>query len=376
MATLITKADKIHIRYKDVNGIVHTKSTGTADMKKARAILKSSNINEIEEAARLGLLNEEVLSSILASDRVTCSEAFTEWQQWASIECSPRTVTPYADNIRRWMKDMELEGKPIRAVTEQDVSGWVNPEDSPIKINSRALRLSSIQSFFRMCTARKYRLDNPSRRVRIQHEKLTYVQKETTIKEAFSPEEYQLISDHVRQVYEDARMEHETKRPTPGTMLHERLSNKMERYHFWYFAVEMGWHCGLRISDCCLFERESLKPGLVIIHTLKSNTRIGLPLEKLSTANLMRMFRTLEIDETETYLFPSVAKMHMDKRSQIPKLFGDIVKRLNIEGNKSFHSFRHGFVQRWRDAGETYERIASELGHHSPDVTRGYGRKV
>jgi len=324
------------------------RSTKARTKAEAEKVVSLARIPELEMAARAKALTAESLSAIMAGRKVTCATAFVEWADWMQTRRSaPNTIDTYAGCITQFLRDNKLEPKPVTAITLEMIMEFVNSDDAGSRSN-RNHRLSAIRSLFNLCTSRAYCIGDASRAAKIVHRAMTAEQKERKKRVPFTEFEFRKLVAH-----------------SDG---------------FWNWAVQLGWWTGLRLSDICTLEWSAIKDGTIVVHTLKRDARVALPIDHEAIGGGVLNMVLMEMSEHRTssrFCFPEAARDIMDpkKRSKFSVAFMRLLEKLGIY-NRSFHCLRHSFVSRLNADGVDLEKIGELVGHRSKKITEGYVTKT
>ncbi len=342
-------------------------STGTTDKAEAREIIRAANIEGIEAIAKTGQLTAELIRKLTSSGNITLEQAITQWAELTrSIAQSDRTADNSIMYVNAWArgdaKRHSLLKKRLSEITPEHISKWVNAEDGA-KLGSRTVRLAAVRSLFKFCVIRQYITWNPTLDVGVQSKLLTHEQKETKKKTCFTDEEIGKITTYLSELLMKLTADVDQKKP--NVALNLRINNT----RFWYCAVIIGRYSGLRLGDICSLEWASLnKPGKLIVHTDKKDTRVEIPVDD----NLFKGISAIPTNNLRM-CFPEqdAAARNPAKRSKLSVQFGRILDAVGIEGH-SFHDLRHSFLTALMESGKTLEQAAEAAGHTSTKSTKVY----
>jgi integrase len=339
-----------HVKFTGTDGRSHSRSTKSSNLEEAKRIVEQAKVAELEAAAKAGALNAESLMAIMASRKVDCAGAVEEWAAWRIKASEPATVRTQRLCLGAMLAQFSAAKWPVTKLTFDHLDEYVNNKDGTGRSN-RDTRIAALRSFFGFLTARAYRVDDPSKLVRVRMKDLTHEQKETKKRVPFTEKEFNRIMDN-----------------TEG---------------FFRWATALSYYAGLRLSDVACLEWSSLLPEEIIVWTRKGETRVALPIDDpLIGGGKLRMifFEIMEHSRHPLYVFPEEREVMTDpeKRSRLSVYYGRILTKLNIEG-KSFHCLRHAFATRLAKAGKTMEEIGRAIGHSKAStrsgVTAGYVTK-
>lgn len=320
------------------------RSTKTRTLEAARRVVAEAKIADLEMAAKAKALTYESLSAIMAGRRVTCAIALAEWKDYMQArQRSQNTLASYANCLDRFLAWGKLLDKPVTRITDELINGWINLPDAGSRSN-RLHKLSAIRSFFDLCTSRAYCIGDPSNLAEVNHRIMSGEEKESTPRQPFTEAEYRKLVGN-----------------TEG---------------FWNWAVQIGWWTGLRLSDICTLEWSAFVDGDIIVHTIKRDRRVQIPMSHPAIGGGILNLVLLEMAENRTssrFCFPDAAEAIMDvnRRSKFSVAFMRLLNRLDIYG-RSFHCLRHSFVTRLAAEGIELEEIGKLVGHARSDTTLGY----
>lgn len=354
--------------------------TGEKTEAGARAVAKAAKVEELETAAKVTRLQNEVITQLIAGKRVKMSDAVGEWKEAMESEgnLKDRTIANNIYFVRAWLRHQKIEDEPPSFATDKNINNWVNAPDGS-KAGTRTVRLSILRQFFDFCSGKGYCIGNPARVVRkINMSKLTHAQKEKREKVAFSDEEITKLLAFIEKDKAKATAElmaiKESVREVSKVAadLRDRLSN----LQFWSVAIPLARWSGLRISDICSLEWDTFsKPGVIPVWTEKRDKRVEIP----TNLQLIQAIGRIEWKD-ERYCFPEHRELYTSaKRAQVSSQFARLCERAGITGH-IFHEFRNTFaidaVDRFVAAGKTVDQavelVKQILGHSSKKTTDIY----
>lgn len=335
--------------FKGHNGKAHSRTMKTKDRDEARERLRDSKVVEISNHAKAYGLTAEALTAIMAERKVTCENALAEFEEWRRHNSAPNTVHSLVVTLRRFLAEFGAEKWPVSKLTFNHCDAFVNSPEAG-KVSNREIRLGALKSFFALLTAKSYYVGNPAQLVSIRHHGLSHEQKERESREPMTEREVKHI-----------------------------LANTNG---FWKWATALSYWAGYRLSDCACLEWASITADEVIVHTIKSDTRVAVKISHPAFGKgalrpyLLEMM--MEHSLHPQYVFPDERAIIMDpaRRSRLSVYYSRILLRLGIEG-KSFHCLRHAFATRLAGGGYDLKAIGRALGHgaNSEQVTAGYIKK-
>jgi len=341
----LIKSDKTgnySVRYKTRTKYV-TQSLDTKKLSEAKRIVKEAKIEEIEIAAKIGALQRDAITSIVADSNIAFQDCVREWYEFSQIKAkSGNTIYTQSGLLNRFREEFKID--KLSEVTSKEVSKFVNGKGDE-KAESRKQRLSALRSLFQFGLANSYIIKDPCYGVRVDLSKLSHKQKEKKERSPFTKQEYKAMMDY-------------------------------DPPYFMKQAIMLGWWTGLRIIDISTLEWDSWSDKYLTVWTEKQDKRVQLPLDNplIGGGKLREMMSCIKAEDKK-YCFPEWAKLAKDptKRSRFSVYFRRFLERVEIEG-KSFHSFRHSFVTRIKadDYDSSLDKIAKWVGHSNVETTKGY----
>ena len=367
MATLVLdkRTGTYKARVKTAQGTTTTLSTKATTKPEAKRILKQSRLAEIEEAAKAGSLTAAGLTAILAGKQITFEEAITQYADYQKhAGKSPKWIHESSYVLRSFGED--LMSKPINAVTEKKVYDFINAKDER-NANWRRGQRGALNKFFEFCTARGWMLCNPARLVHVSMDNLTHKQKETKQRNPFTDGELNKLVKHLWRNLEETIKEREKLEPDQHRSA-ARLQARCDDLLFWYCAVTLGRHTGLRLGDIAQLEWDTLKKGRITVWTDKRDRRVDLALHP-DAADAFGMVAPVD----KQFIFPAQARLAQDvsRRANLSTQFGRLCDRVEIFG-KTFHDIRSTYICECDKKGIPIEHIARSVGHVHVVTTRGY----
>lgn len=333
-----------HVTYVSANGDTITRSLKTKSRKEAEKLVKDSNIAKFEAAAKADALTKDSITSMVAGKNQKIEDVIIGYEKFREMKChSKHSVYSEGTNINMFVRDYGI--KKISDITTENIYEFVNRKDKG-SLAHRNKRLTSVRGLISYAIANAYILKDPSYGVAVDRSKLKHEQKEKRKQPAFTKRDYEKIRRNFS--------------------------------YFWSIAADFAWWTGLRMSDIAILEWASFDGDHLIVHTLKTDTRIALPLDdELIGGGILRdTIARIEPDD-ERYCFPHWAWLYNDekRRSTLPTYFARELQRKHptaFEEGKRFHSFRRAFVTRCKREGKELEDIAIMVGHSSTKTTEIY----
>lgn len=406
-----------YLRHKDLSGRMLDPYSlrFRGSLKELKKHLREKGIIEMVSSYRDGDMAVSVLSRFARqSTKIRLIDLVDKWIKYLrELQLSAHTLHPYETHVRRFLRMAGIEyRKPMdrAGLTTERISQYVNSVG--YKRNYKKQALSAIRSFCTYLYDHSLITENPAGRAKVT-KGLSHRQKETRKVVLFTDKEVELVLEHTRKMAarEEALVRDSTRRFMGSNKpdkyerweRYERDHNRRLRlYNFLTAATLLGWHFGLRISDCCLLEKECLlDPEYLTVWTLKKDVRVSFPLtpqranevvqgnpvfqrfSPVDKENILREFSVfgaaveeisgLVPDLPGPYCWPEQAKQIKDKtlRNRPSKYFGQCCRACGIDG-PTFHSLRHGRAMKWRSLGLDYDTIADLLAHASTASTKYY----
>lgn len=335
---------------KTLSGKTITRSLRTKDKAEAKRLVKESKLAEIEAAAKIKALTRDTISAIVAGKNVKIKDVLEEYKNFRILKAhSTHSIYSEETIIEKFLRDQGLENSGISKITTKQIYDYVNSQGTD-SLSHKNKKLTSIRGILSYALANAYILKDPSYGVAVDKSKLAHKQKEKRKQPPFTKADY------------------------------ERIRKKCS--YFWSIAADFAYWTGLRLSDVARLEWDSFdsfsEPQLLIVHTLKTDTRVALPLDdELIGGGLLRdtISRIEPVDEK--YCFPEWKALTDDpkKRATLPTYFARELERKHpkaFEEGKRFHSFRRSFVTRCKREGKELIDIAAWVGHSSEKTTAIY----
>ena len=329
-----------HAVIRKADGKRATISTKQTDRQAAAKVVKDANLEQIELAARSGMINHQAIGLLMTGKKSTAAGAAQEYLTWlGNTGRSPRTIEHFGSMLRVFLNQAKLDKAPVISITEVQVNAWVNrPGD--YALNTRRGFLQVVTKFLDFCSAKGFCLGNAARLVRINFDAMTHKQKEPAVREVFTEEEICRL----------------LKSNPPGT--------------FWHSAIAIGRYTGLRMIDVCNLEWDSFsKPGKMAVWTKKRDRRVELPMSPQALTDAVASIPIVD----QQYCFPAErAKFNnLKRRNYFAIRFRALVKKIGVT-TKTFHCLRHTYATECFKAGVPTPHISERLGHGSTATTEIY----
>lgn len=350
MKILKNRSGYYEARFKAQDGKVHSLSTHRKNKDEAREVLSKAKIAELELAAEIGILSPVVASIISCGTNMTVEDAIEPWLEWRQMKHhSPHTIADAEIWVRAWATSIGILSKSLKAINETHLDRWVNSTTSKSKLNTRAVMLSALRSFFTFCSAKGWTTGDPSALVSVDQFLLMHEQKEVRKQPIFTDDEV-------------------------NSLLRLTSDNGRRPNDFWHAAVAIGRWTGLRLSDIASLEWSCFSvTGKICVWTQKRDRRVELPLEPSELTEAILKVPRMD----PCFIFPIQRALVRDPtlRSKLSRQFCNLCELCGIVG-KSFHALRATYITDCLNKGIPIEHIAVKVGHSNPQTTLGYCRPI
>ena len=336
---------------KTLSGRTITRSLRTRDKVEAKRIVKESKLEEIESAAKIKALTRDTITAIVAGKNVKISAVVDEYHHFRVLKAhSEHSMYSEETVVQKFLREQKLQNSGISKITTKHIYDYVNDPNDKASLNHKSKKLTAIRGLLSYAIANAYILKDPSYGVAVDKSKLDHKQKEKRNQPPFTKADY------------------------------ERIRKKCS--YFWSVAADFAYWTGLRLSDIARLEWDSFDslsdPQLLIVHTVKTDTRVALPLndELIGGGLLMDTISRIE-PEDEKFCFPEWRALTDDpkRRATLPTYFARELQRKHPKAwdeGKRFHSFRRSFVTRCKREGKELIDIAAWVGHSNEKTTAIY----
>lgn len=342
MKLIKNKSGVYSVRYSDREGTARSTSLGVTQLSEAKLLVKELKIEEMERAAKLDILSSEVYSKLTLGKPKKFLDVIREYEgHKRKLAASPNTITTYLAIYYQFSRDYKYDKKSVADVNAKHLYDFLNRQDGTT-LSNKNLRHTALNSLFKYCVAKGYTQTNPAALVKVDKSLLKHRQKEADERVPFTRWEYKQIVDYAPYFFKEATI--------------------------------ISYWTGLRLGDICRLEWDSISSKHMIIHTIKRDKRVKIPLghELFGGNELINCLKSIR-KEHKTFCFPEAYKTISDskKRAKLSTYYSRILGELLIYG-KSFHCLRHNFTTRLYDAGVMLEDIAKVVGHSSTKTTKKY----
>lgn len=321
-----------HVLYRDSDGVEHSSTTGETNLREAKRLALASKVPELEQAAAVARLTQQVITQIVAGRKLTVADAVEKYYNYRLTAGSVEQSTAHGEHDVLLSATRGWSDRQLSAITEADINISVNSYGGSATYAER--RLSVLKSFFRYCHANGWVVANRAELVNLTLHSFSHEQKVVEPTAPFTEEEVQSLLS----------------KATP----------------FWRSAILVAYHTGLRLGDICRLERASAVDKFVVV-TDKSDTRVEHEIQQELREALTNT------SKDPKYFFPEQRAVYEDykKRPALSVQFKRLCLKCGIF-DKSFHGLRHFYATKLHNAGVDMKDIAKKVGHGSVDVTRIY----
>ena len=283
---------------------------------------------------------------------------------------SARTVGNNKQQLTRWAADCTILGDPIRSITPEMISSYVNNASSGSTMSTRLTQLACIRGMFKWLKFKHHLTDDPASEVSVNHRVLPTFMKVVTHKSVMDDDQFgKLINRaHTKAVNSAAE---------PGSFTRG----------FFYVALVIGRDCGLRLGDICnlTVEQINMAEMTIKVFTSKGATIIDVPMTERVLMAIMWYLEGLDLNANATtypdgsaghLLFPTEARRanSTTSRSTLSVAFNRFFREVLGTNKFSFHSLRATYATTLAKSGASMTAIAAALGHSSTGVTASYVR--
>tara|TARA_Y100000401_G_C8325049_1_gene227706 strand:+ start:1167 stop:2042 length:876 start_codon:yes stop_codon:yes gene_type:complete len=145
-------------------------------------------------------------------------------------------------------------------------------------------------------------------------------------------------------------------------------AGKHRHSNYWVPMILLGWHYGMRISDCAHMKHSEIDMNhrqIVFLPKKQRRRYIRLPLH----ADVYDAFNNASLGRGE-YLFPDAVRKYEVKT--LSSEFKTIVKSANLPNGYTFHCLRHGAATNMLKMGIRMTTITEIIGWSSPTMLYKY----
>lgn len=306
---------------------------------------------------------------------------------------APGSVSTYLCQCRRFAKYFGLLGRPVNAVTDEQVNEWVNGNPKPaatgrktgphgLRWASRTIRHVSLRRFLEWAANMGYAIGNAARAVRkINTRILPLASKEAIYKKPWKPEDIQLMLDFLAKKMAKVQAKIDLAEVgadgVAGIVARSEVEALRDQWRWlfgWRCAVIISRYTGLRLSDCACLEWDSILPSEftnnganMLVYTQKRDRRLSIPMPPQVRELIPAM---LEQKNDSRYVFRLMAQRSQDYG--IASKFSEWARQAGLAEGLVFHGLRVTYAYACRDAGYSDEAIQSLLTHLDAETTARY----
>lgn len=225
-----------------------------------------------------------------------------------------------AESLFRYCEAHEIK---LKKLSRNDVAAWMTHAQTVEGSNNNTLRgkIRLGKSFLEWCVAEGCAKVNP-----FQMTHLPRIKKVRADKHPFTHEQFQAVL----------------------------IESQGDRWRaFWPAAIRYAWHTGLRMSDVAqaCWENVDFESRTITAFPMKKSSvreKLIIPIEPELYAHLTKAVSS-DTRHAE-YVHGQMAAIYQSSRNSLVTEFRNICDKCGFK-ELSFHSFRHGFVTRLRNAG-------------------------
>ncbi|MBT8762474.1 site-specific integrase [Desulfohalobiaceae bacterium Ax17] len=152
---------------------------------------------------------------------------------------------------------------------------------------------------------------------------------------------------------------------------------------YMYWIPILALMTGARLEELAQLHKEDIKKiddiwvidinsnGEKKLKTLASERKVPIHPFLIKELGFIDFIKSVKHDR----LFPELRKIEGRYGHYITKWFGRLRKKLNIQENKTFHSFRHTFINTAKQKGINDTKLKEVVGHSVKDITMGHYAK-
>jgi integrase len=277
---------------------------------------------------------------------VSFSQVMEEALADAAGGWTPRTLKSYRQKCQDFAAF--LQDPPIASIVREDITRYKRHLQERVSAKSVNNYIGAIAHIFEKAIAERLCTGNPTT---AQH---VAVNKDEGGKELFLP-------DHMKAIFDPARMA------------------KVEDPADYWFPL-LGLFSGMRVGEIGQLRTVDVYPidGVDAINVYKSKTKAGKRVFPITTA-LLRLGFVEYVEEVKALggkrVFPHLNLTEQGYGKEISKRFSRLLEALGMKEDRSFHSFRHTFIQRLKDAGIDEAVRCAYVGHkYSSTNHNDYGK--
>lgn len=338
------------VKYQ-VDGKVYRRSTGTGKYQEAAAWVAA-----IKTSARMTSFDEavEVLKMLYAEPRageVAIGEAWDRYEKLAravgKLQVREKTVVDRRNHVRRFVEWLGREAATIKTV--EGVTGAIAAKYAEhlaragLSTKTRGNTIGNLSVVWAM-------LEKVSPKIRNPWERLAPADTDHKRLQAFTAEEERRVLAAARETGND-----------------------------WWSVCTVARHTGLRYGDIATMKWGEVDLARGVIKRKPSKTeKYGIAVELPITAPIRSALEAAdgwgERAEPGAWVFPLHGALYgrRGKNVQAVLNFREVLEAAEVEGNFTFHSWRHTMATRLAEAGAGLETRKRILGHRRDETAARY----
>ena len=239
-----TKAGFYSVSFENKEGKTITRSLKTKSKKEATALVKEAKIEKIEMAAKANALTKDTIA-LVTGGITKIKDVLREYRRFRELK-SNSVHSMYSEEtiVNSFLEENNLHEANIDDITKEQIFAMANKSNGA-SLNHKNKQITAIRGVINFAIANGYIMKDPTYGIVVDKSKLSVKQKETKKKSPFTAEDYDIIRKNCS--------------------------------YFWSIAADFAWWTGLRMSDIAQMEWDSFDSDHLIIHTVKTDTRVALP---------------------------------------------------------------------------------------------------
>lgn len=337
----IVKHGKVYHCVLTIKGSERSFSTGQRTLEEARRVVVAIAAEEIEQVSNLKTIRADLIQRVMATggSSLPAGEALRKWVEWMqwSKDKQPGTIFRYSQEMEGFLSRHNLADVGVGQIGLDVIASWINTAGT--QRSTRTVRKSAANCFFVFCKDKGWVTENPAALAKVWLNDMTQEQKEGRPGIPMTATEIDAVIGAI----------------VPGVE------------SFWFFAVKIAMHTGLRLSDVATLEWSSVQGDTLIVWTDKRDRRVEIPI----AAELRDLLAQVRRDDAR-FVFPDVVRKYEGPKMSrdLSRAFCKICRRAGVM--RSFHSLRHTYVSTLAASGMTFEEIAKRTGHVGMEMVERY----
>jgi integrase len=225
-----------------VRGKIQWCNTGMRTAKEAREVCTGAKVGELQQAAAIDILTQDVIQRLTGTQKATFAEAVETWASEMTLSIAPLTLYNYRANILQFLRAHGLMDQPVNPPHRAVINDWVNRGG----IGARKSRLRSLQSFFKCLHALGFLFTDPTALAQI----------------------------NLREMVVEERLPRKVLPFTEGE--YQRLISSPKASSFWKVLVAFGYWTGLRLRDIVELRWASIREDRLVVFQGKTGQPVEL----------------------------------------------------------------------------------------------------